>query len=383
MDSAALVRHVLFRVNREYTLVPLDRLSDDEEQLLAGIRSDPDCYGILRPRNGSQLTVRAVSNDAARLLATLNRPAILPPDAAAQIGNQYETVVGSMIADSILEAEVGGEMSTGPAAYYSIFGAPKSYVPRGVLGRLSHRAIEYAATLEIPDIELLAARLYSYNRLPLSARWKQRLPDAKAVHSYLGLHDVRVVRLLDRDWFRIPADPTQSAWTSFRSLRHKPPVGEVYKVYVSVRCEALAEAIAAVLPILGEFAVFHWKVGSDAIGLLRPDKLVMHLCDAAALPALAAALREILAGFPAHGVPFTAELEPTGLLSWGADPSAEESRAYSWLAGESWRLRVCRRLAAALVAGKRTNALNVSPVTYALDRVRLDGVDADTWSPLT
>ncbi len=305
---------------------------------------------------------------------------MLPQYAIRQMGEECDSVVGAMIADGILEAELDGRMIAGPAAYHAIFGEPALPAPGGFLGALSRRAIEYADALEIYDADVLAARLYSYNRIPITPAWRRRLPDTGAVETFLGLNGAHTMRLLDREWLRVP-QTANPAWISFRSLRHRVPSGEIHKLYVSPRCEALAEAIDAVVPVLPRFKVFHWKVGRDLAGLLRPDKIVIYVCDAAALQELAAELRERLANCPAHGVPFTAEIAPSGVLSRGVDPPSEESHGLQWLQGESWRVRVCRRLAAALVAAKRMTERHVTPVRYALDRLRLEKVDTDTWAP--
>ena len=55
-----------------------------------------------------------------------------------------------------------------------------------------------------------------------------------------------------------------------------------------------------------------FKVGPDAAGLLRPDKFVVYLRDAAELRAVAAELTRALAGARPHGVPFSAELAGDG-----------------------------------------------------------------------
>jgi hypothetical protein len=310
----------------------------------------------------------------------LDRAMMLPRYAIRQMEAECDSVVGAMIADGILEAELDGTMITGPAAYRAIFGESALRAPEGVLSALSHRAIEYADALEIYDAAVLAARLYSYNRVPNSPAWKRRLPDAGAVEAFLGLNGAQMMRMLDREWFRVP-QAANPAWISFRSFRHRVPAGEINKLYVSPLCEALAETIEAVVSALPRFDVFHWKVGRDVAGLLRPDKIVIHVCDAAALRELAAELRERLANYPAHGVPFTAEIAPSGILSWGLDPPGEEHLGRQWLEGESWRERVCRRLAAALVAAKRMTERHISPVRYALDRLRLEKVDINTWAP--
>jgi len=85
---------------------------------------------------------------------------------------------------------------------------------------------------------------------------------------------------------------------------------------------------------------------------------------------------------PAHGVPFTAALDDEGLLSWGVDPPASV-QLLEWQPRESWRLWLTNRLANALLTAKRApaTATQRSPWQYALDRVRLEGIDIDTWTP--
>ena len=94
-----------------------------------------------------------------------------------------------------------------------------------------------------------------------------------------------------------------------------------------------------------------FKIGDDAGGLLRPDKMVAYFGAREELDDVGAALRARLAGCPAHGVPFTAGLGDDGLLSWGLDPP-ESERALSWLGRESWRLWLAAKLGAAIAFAK-------------------------------
>ena len=104
----------------------------------------------------------------------------------------------------------------------------------------------------------------------------------------------------------------------------------------------------------------------------------------APLEVAARALQRSLAGCPAQGVPFTAQFGDSPLLSWGIDP-AEESAAPKWMARESWRLWVTNRLAAGLLAAVRSGTPSspreVEPWRFAMERLRLEGVDTDTWTP--
>jgi hypothetical protein len=68
------------------------------------------------------------------------------------------------------------------------------------------------------------------------------------------------------------------------------------------------------------------------------------------------------------------------LLSWGFDPPPDKG-ALAWRERESWRLWVTNRLAIALVSAKRRGAAGIEPWQFALERLRLENVDTDTWAP--
>jgi hypothetical protein len=123
----------------------------------------------------------------------------------------------------------------------------------------------------------------------------------------------------------------------------------------------------------------HFKLGADAAGLLRPDKLVVYLRDADELAAVADRLAGALAGARPHGVPFSAEVAGDGLLSWGGDPAPDAGPVGA--RPESWRLSVCRRLAEHLVAARTAPSPGTDPVRYALARLAADGVRLPEFTP--
>src|SRR5215469_2749993 len=104
------------QANPEYELVLLDRLSDSEQQMLEKLKSDPDCYGILRPRAAGNLTIKAASRDAALLFFTLQSPGPLPKYVEQSLGEDCDRTIAQMVLDGILEIEVDGVMLSGPAA---------------------------------------------------------------------------------------------------------------------------------------------------------------------------------------------------------------------------------------------------------------------------
>ncbi len=107
--------------------------------------------------------------------------------------------------------------------------------------------------------------------------------------------------------------------------------------------------------------------------------MVIYFRQFADLREVALKIMNCLEGCAPHGVPFTAELAGAGLLSWGIDPP-DEAHVLPWLEGESWRGKVCNRLALALVqAGNEPDSS--SAARFAIQRLRLEGIDTNTWTP--
>jgi hypothetical protein len=134
-------------------------------------------------------------------------------------------------------------------------------------------------------------------------------------------------------------------------------------------------AIAAEVLATGTPAI-SFKIGKDLPGICRPDKFVVYFDRPDDLQATAEEFRDRLAGHPAHGIPFTAAITDDGLLSWGADPPAGAGGSPS----SSWRLWVARRLAEHLTSARRSSG-GLEPWHFALERLRVGGVDVDTWIP--
>jgi len=141
---------------------------------------------------------------------------------------------------------------------------------------------------------------------------------------------------------------------------------------VSPRPEALADAFPRIAEVFARFEVRSFKVGRRIEGLLRPDKIVAYFDDRSHLNAVAGALERELSGCPVHGVPFTAEVGGSGLLSAGVDPPPGHVLT-------SWRAWVTRKLAAGLIA--RPDRSPADRVSAALAAIRLAGVDPEGWAP--
>jgi hypothetical protein len=373
------------RANPSYELVLFDRLEPDLRQALAGLEKEPGFYGVLRPAGEMRpggLGLKSVDRDTALLFLTLREPGRLPGYVRLLSGEGAARVAAQLVADGVLEIEREGGFVSGATAFDLLWeeGGGEARGGGGRLAELSRAALRYGQSLALADPLRLSLRLYGYNRRPLNPAWKRLLPDADAVERHLGIgaggpHR----RLLDRSWSRTgPSD----SWLSWRRRGvddggRLAAAGATWKLYVSPAPEALAEGFGRILDALAATRAPQFKIGVDAAGLLRPDKMVAYFPSFERLAAAAEALTERLAGTPAQGVPFTSEIGAGGLLSWGVDPPADSQ----WSGRESWRLWLTHRLAVALLSGKKSEAPGVEPWRFALERLRLEGVDTDSWTP--
>jgi hypothetical protein len=389
LDRHFDLRSARLRASPAYELVLFDRLAESEQHLLRELAEDTDCYGVLRPREDFTLSMKAVSRDTALLLFSLREAGPLPRFAAQTLGQDCANAIGRMILDGILEIEVNGTMISGPDASASIWSTSPTPESEARLAAISRRAIEYAASLELDNPLELSARLYAYNCIPASRRWRESLPHDDAPADYLGLRDGAAARALVGGWRALPESPVWISWRlddGVHRQAHRPDPTVTYKLYISPAPDCLRETLQATAESLAQSNALQWKVGKGIHNLLRPDKMVVYFSQFADLQEVALKVISRLEGCPAHGVPFTAELAGAGLLSWGIDP-AGDANTLAWLSGESWRGKLCDRLAMAIVhtatrdrSNSESSAIH-NTVQFALHRLRLEGIDTDTWTP--
>jgi hypothetical protein len=372
-----------FRANPAFELVLYDRLVPEERKALAQLRKDPDFYGILRPREGAAaLGVKSVDRETALLFLTLREPGPLPSYMEALLGDGAFRTVSRLVADGILEVEHGGGFVFGAAALPVLGGGEGGGEASGRLAGISLDALRYGQDLEVDDAFVLSHRLYGYNRRPLTPRWKRLLADGDAVRAWLGVGPGgRWRQELERGWDSRGPNEWWLSWHSRAQVDGLTGSGATWKLYVSPAPEVLPESFGAILEALAAARAPQFKVGADAWGILRADKIVAYFPSFELLAAAADALTSRLSGMPAQGVPFTSEIGGDGLLSWGVDPPREESS----LGGESWRLWLTHRLARSLLSARSAGGGHSGgePWRFALERVRLEGVDTDTWTPGT
>lgn len=367
MHALAEIR---FRASPLVELKPPASLDAGQFRELA---SDPEFSGLFVGKPPRVMTVKSATRPAVELFQSLAAPARL----ARTLLNDgdFASDVVDMVLDGILEVESEGGFVSGADALHIV----GETVPEHC-GTLSREALLHAQELETNDPERLAMALYHYNHVPLSPFWRARFAGPDAILAHVGAGRAPLRAILDRDW-RMSED--RSAWLSWTSLLAPLPAGQAggtYKLYVSPRPERMREAFAALVRVLSAVPAT-FKMGNNAAGLLRPDKLVAYFATREELDEAAAMMRRELAGCEPHGVPFTAAVDESGLLSWGLDPPDSERRL-SWLQRRSWRLWIAQRLGGALGMAKAEHrAPAVEPWRFALARVQHLGVDVGSWTP--
>lgn len=362
-----------FRAGSGFALVAVERLGARERATLLRVAGVPSLTAILVPTDRHDGAVKLIDRDTAELLEALQEPGTLPESFCSP--DEHDDVL-RLLLDGILEVEVDGRFVSGARAYATLTTLESDVVGDGRLARLSIAAIRCAQAQLLDNAEQLAAKLYFYNRLPVSLEATRRWPDAAAVCESLG-----AVPLLERTHRRLPSASDRAGWImwSLRGDSWSPSAFGTPKLYVSPIADDLPAAFAAIVPSISQLRPPLVKVGCDAFGICRPDKLIVYFDDVAALMAFADSVRDRLNGLTPNGVPFSAELAGDGLLSWGIDPPRHDGGS-GWGPRESWRTWVVGRLAKSLIAGRGAEHA-IEPWRFALSRLELDGVDTVTWAP--
>ena len=286
-----------------------------------------------------------------------------------------------LLYDGVLIGEFNDGWFGGPSAFDRL-ADPAVARPDAVESRptddLARRSITYLesiARLGLTDVERICTRLYCAGRIPLSSRWVLAYPDETAVVSLFG------TSLAAYGWRQVISVEQAGGWLVFHrgDGRHDLRTAAFpYKLYLSPHPAFLAEVLQLIVKSASATGASRFKIGANATGVLRPDKMVFYLSSADELAAVAAAVANAIRGTKAHGVPFSAALSDDGLLSWGGDPPIEDGPIGS--SRESWRLSVCRRLAEGLRVAAEVVFRYSSPADFALARLQLDDVDVSTFT---
>jgi hypothetical protein len=257
------------------------------------------------------------------------------------------------------------------------------------IGWLSRRAVELAYASALDDINELAARLYCYNRIPISARSVRRFPDETSLLDFLGLNEIGMrgstYTAINLDIADPPtrkkSDELSQFWRFWQIPNATRPESDshVYKLYVSPLVNDLPQVLACTLKILPRCGACTAKLGRNLPGLLRPDKLLLYFARVEDAIDTGRELLSQLTLDEAHGVPFTFQIGGTSLVSLGVDlPVAQRIDPGR---NRSWRSTVTHRLARIIldVRKKRRD----DPIGQINAELHRSGIDPDQWKPVS
>lgn len=363
---------VRFRSSPFIELKRLASLAGEERERFRDLESDPDVYGLFVSKPPFAMNLKSAARQTAELFESLATPSHI--DRARFADGEYASDLVDLVLDGILEIESAEGFVSGADAM-PLVAAPV----REAGGALSREALAHAQELETNDPQTLAMALYRYNHIPITPFWKTRFAGREAILAHIGADRGALRAILERDWKFSDAN----AWLSWTSLlapltngREQPN----YKLYVSPRPERIRDAFEVLVRTLTAIPAT-FKMGNSVTGLLRPDKLVAYFATREQLDEAASMMQRELAGCDAQGIPFTASIGESGLLSWGVDPPENEV-VLRWLQRNSWRLWVVQRLGGALAIAKSARTASaVEPSRFAVARIQRLGVDVETWTP--
>ncbi|VTS08410.1 hypothetical protein [Tuwongella immobilis] len=362
-----------YRLHPEVEIRRIPDLSPIERDRL-GKGLDPEIHAVIWPKLGVLRSVKAICGRTLAILDWALSANRLPPESAALLsvaqGQPLEQWLQRLVIAEILEVESQGRWSSGPSV------AAWAESPLGT-DSLSAQALRYAACLPVSDPHELSARLYFFQRRPVS-------PTLEAKWPHLPLQTPQW--LSDRipaDWSAVPIR-REDGWQHLLPPRPGPkPRHTTWKLYVSTTPEQLIAHLPAMLQTLAEQPLTAAKIVCTAAGLQRPDHFVAYFAEQAELRDAAKRLRIRFDGLPGTGIPFTASAG-VPWLGWGVDPPRLRPRTDQH-EPESWRLWLTNRLALAIVQAKSRQDAAQSPqsaVDFALLRIRAEGVDPQLWLPL-
>jgi hypothetical protein len=372
-----------FRSNPNYELITFENLAENEQSKLANLKQDPDFCAILFPKK-TGLTMKAVNYDTARLFQQMSKTGKLP-DYLNEIDDitQNKPVI-QLVLDNVLEMGSSKGFVSGIDAYSILYrNMDTSFKSDNhIKNSLSVIALKYGQNLCLSDPIELSKRLYFYNRMPVSIAWKKELSTKEKVASYLGISVGGKSRTILTDYWNFYENTRNQNWFFFyandqsrgRNSHNR------YKIYISPHPKYLREVFYDTIRIFSKNNVSSFKVGNNIHGILRPDKLVAYFSSFNDLKSTSTELQEVLGRVPAHGVPFTAYLDNQGLISWGVDPP-HNIKLLPW-DGLSWRRWITNNLASSIIQASNSNC-PLEPWEFALQRIKLEGIDPISWIPHT
>ncbi|SKB77556.1 hypothetical protein [Dyadobacter psychrophilus] len=383
MIKVKFLLHSTFRSNPAFELIEQGNLNQQELHALADLSKDPEFFGVFRRKHSETVgTAKLAYKEVALLFYYLQNPGELPHYFKAGYDDEVNLTMAKLVLEGIFEIQIDQRFYGGFAAQHLLYEFQEQNQDRQhPLLKMSSRAIQYAFQMNEVDTASLANKLYAYNTVPLLLTPGNGLQTFKEVEEFLriGNNDPLNRELLE-NWNKHEPDPKYSwiSWSRKQKKRHDARLKATYKIYISPVLEDLPDVFEKTVRVLTGSDAFSFKIGMNREGLLRPDKFVAYFTDYEHLMNAAEQLAPVLKEHKAQGVPFTASLDDSGMLSWGMD-SATDEILKNWEGG-SWRAIVTEKLAASIALSKTERLSQEQSVDFVLKKMILEGVDPVTWT---
>jgi hypothetical protein len=263
-----------------------------------------------------------------------------------------EAEIITCVLDGLLALEAGSRALTGAEALERICEETSFAEPRSHLERLSAEALDLVSWFPDRPFAEMTNQLYRHNTIALSSQRMRRF-------RLQGGPEARVDRLALEDEWRFEPAPSWLYWKRNEG-RFRGPIP--YKLYVSVDHDALIERLPAIAGLAMRTRAKAFKIGRNLCDLLRPDKMVVYFASWEDLLSAKDEIRDAVTELPAHGAPFTAQLDSTGALSCGIDPPHGST---------SFRHHLCCIAASAMKVWRRAPSRLLRANEFALIRLIL------------
>jgi hypothetical protein len=383
MFKVKFLLHATFRSNPAFELIEQGNLNQQELHALADLKADPEFFGVFRRKYAEAGgSAKLAYKEVALLFYFLQNAGELPQYFKSGYDDEVNLTMARLVLEGIFEMEMEQCFYSGPAAQNFLYEFREQEPTRQhSLLEMSTGAIRYAVQLNEADTASLASKLYAYNTVPHFFKFANRLETFEEVEQFLNIgQNGSLCRELLENWNKQEPDQKFSwiSWSRKRYARHDTRLRPTYKIYISPALEELPDVFEKAVRVLTQSGAFSFKIGMNLEGLLRPDKFVAYFTEFDHLVAAADRLGPVLKGHKAQGVPFTAPLDDSGMLSWGRDSATDELLTNE--DGESWRSKVTEKLAASVALAKTESLSQEERVDFVLKKMMLEGVDPTTWT---
>ncbi len=370
-----------FRPGLLYKLVEWNHAEQFVIELLTDLNNDPGLYGVFVPdKNLPGLTVKVAEKEVAMLYFHLHHFNTLPHYfIASNAANKNETIA-RLVLDGIIEIKWKGNFVSGTAATTAVLGGyvfDDTAVP-SLLSALSLQAIHYVWMQHNQDLKSLAAKMYTFNTIPWDAAMRNSFAAKHNTREFLfGKNNAVLEKHLDKKWIAVSSSEKNGWFSWARPPENDTGFIQTHKLFISPLMDDFPAVIAKSIPIINASAAINFKTGSNILGLLRPDKMVVYFMSEALLLQTAALLEKELEGCRVQGVPFSSQLDKNGLLSYGIDPPVSE--VLDAIEGGSWRTTITDKLALAILHTKRDGLSWQQSLDFIKAFLISDSIDPNKW----